>query len=898
MTNIDVAGESHPLIDLAAAELRRYVGLASASPDANPDFVLESGLSDIHPQGYAVSTQDAKVTIAAAQPIGVLYGVYGYLEELGFGFYLGGDTYPDRNSFQWKPVNIRAEPVFDIRGSLVWPNFLNSPATWDLPDYQVFFDQMVKMKNNLVHVPAYGTPLEAYPPDGSAAYYVDSARRLHYADETAWRGGDPFATSLTYGWGTPTRRWGQSSGFRCEEFGFGTGDWFDTEVFGSKATVEGATREEQIVGAQETFAHALEYAHKRGLQIVLGMEVEGNPFDPDVEAALNSRLNHILSVYPTLDYLAIWQAESRSKQGPRPGEVDNWFESTAFRKEYEGSCEHFDYLGRADLIAEGVRLSAYVNRVHAIVSELRPGLRLLVCGWGGDHWMRSTDLYLGLDKTLPIDVIFSSLDNIDPSAARSVSHVYGKLSHGRESWPVPWFESDAGGSRRDQWGPQPNTHIFADLCRDSLEKGCKGFLGIHWRTRDLEEVFAYCARYAWEPQIGYDEFYDDYARKAYASEYSGEISRLLRELEPMGPRWSGSWGQWECRPFEWLGSSTQSDQPDSRPSPLNTSRLHQMRRRASAMLTEIDPKSHPAAYDRLSWLVLTIDWITNYDRVSILLEPQGAYQSQASVLHMHYAHGMGDHSQDESVWELIRSAPLGEAMLAFARKVGSRGELGALATINVKAYSTYLDTAHNMGIHRGNWPPDYVCGRGRRDSAVLEWRPSDSAKGYRVWRRQVGETDWVCLTRAQVKQCRFEDTGLAPAVYEYAVTSVAEPLLESLRSVGVTVRVGPHVDPPLVQVLAPPTILWADDKLTVRCIVTSDRNLDSVVLQRRTLNGESLAPVDLELGRGFNYRVELPLEEFEGEVLLYGLEAKDELGQSSVWPTGYPAVWQSLCVLG
>ena len=111
-------------------------------------------------------------------------------------------------------------------------------------------------------------------------------------------------------------------------------------------------------------------------------------------------------------------------------------------------------------------------------------------------------------------------------------------------------------------------------------------------------------------------------------------------------------------------------------------------------------------------------------------------------------------------------------------------------------------------------------------------------------------------------------------------------------------RVGPQVDPPLVQVLEPPTILWADDKLTVRCMVTSDRDVNSVVLQRRTLNGQSLAPVDLEPGRGFNYRVELPLEELEGEVLLYGIEAKDELGQSGVWPTGYPTVRQSLCVPG
>ena len=897
MTNIDVVGESHPHIDLAAAELRRYVELVSAGSDGGPDFVLESGLSELHPQGYVISTQDAKVTIAGAEPIGVLYGVYGYLEALGFGFHLGGDTFPNRDSFKWKPVNTRAEPAFDVRGSLVWPNFLNSPATWDLPDYQVFFDQMVKMKNNLVHIPAYGTPLEAYPPDGTATQYVDSARRIHYADETAWRGGDPFATSLTYGWGTPTRRWDRRSGFHCSDFGFGTGDWFETEVFGSTATVEGETREEQIIGAQETFARALEYAHKRGLQIVLGTEVEGNPFDPDVEAALKSQLKHILNTYPGLDYLAIWQAESRSSAGPRPGEVGEWFDSPAFQTEYDKTSKHFEYLGRADLIAEGVRLSAYVNRAHAIASELRPGMRLLVCGWGGDHWMRSTDLYPGLDKTLPQDVIFSSLDNIEPTADRVLSRVYGQMSEGRERWPVPWFESDAGGSRRDQWGPQPNTHIFSDLCRDAHEKRCEGFLGIHWRTRDLEEVFSYCARYAWEPEISYEQFYDDYARTAYESQHWREVSSLLRELESMGPRWSGSWGQWECRPFEWLGSSTQSDQPDSRPSPLNTSRLHQMRRRISAMLTDVDPVGQPAAHDRLRWLMLTIDWITMYDRASQILEPQGSYELQAGALHMHDAHGTRDHSQDEAVWELIRSAPLSDAMHAFARKISSRGELGVLATINVKAYSSYLDAAHKMGAHRRNWPPDYVSGRGRADSAVLEWKPSTSAGWYRVWRRQGRDGDWTCLTSNPITECRFEDTGLVAAVYEYAVTSVADPLLESLRSVGARVRVGPNVDPPLVQVLAPPTVLWSDDILTVRSIVTSDRELGSVVLHRRTLKGEPLGAVDLEPGPGFTFRVQLPLKEFEGEVLLYGLEAKDELGQKGVWPTGYPSVWQSLNVL-
>ena len=38
MTDINIVGETHPLIDLAAAELGRYVGLAPAAPEDTPRF--------------------------------------------------------------------------------------------------------------------------------------------------------------------------------------------------------------------------------------------------------------------------------------------------------------------------------------------------------------------------------------------------------------------------------------------------------------------------------------------------------------------------------------------------------------------------------------------------------------------------------------------------------------------------------------------------------------------------------------------------------------------------------------------------------------------------------------------------------------------------------------------
>jgi hypothetical protein len=147
-----------------------------------------------------------------------------------------------------------------------------------------------------------------------------------------------------------------------------------------------------------------------------------------------------------------------------------------------------------------------------LLHEIAPRVRLIVSGWGGDHWMRFTDFYAGLDRTVPDDIVFAALDNIDPTFEPNVSAVYGTLQSQRERWPIPWFESDGGGTRRDQWGPQPNVHAFAPLLDDAQQKGCQGILGIHWRTRAVEEVAGYTFRRAWEPDLTPAAYFARFAR--------------------------------------------------------------------------------------------------------------------------------------------------------------------------------------------------------------------------------------------------------------------------------------------------------------------------------------------------------------------------------------------------
>ena len=187
------------------------------------------------------------------------------------------------------------------------------------------------------------------------------------------------------------------------------------------------------------------------------------------------------------------------------------------------------------------------------LKTIAPDKRVVISGWGGDKWDRFTDLFPGLDEVLPKDIVFSALDNIDPTWEPNVSRFYGKLPADRQRWAIPWWESDGGGSRHDQFMPQGNTKPFSVLLPDVLRKGCQGDLGIHWRSRAVEDVAAYMLDFAWNPtKTTYESFWSDFARRCFGEADAPEMAKILMELDALGPRWTGGGGQQECAGFTWM----------------------------------------------------------------------------------------------------------------------------------------------------------------------------------------------------------------------------------------------------------------------------------------------------------------------------------------------------------
>lgn len=700
----------------AARELSRYLRLLCGKPspivswrerDPNrttialgpqPGFEVTT-TTPLDPQAYTLwfnNIGPPGLFINGGSTAGLQYGVYSLLERLGVGFALGGDVLPEPRGQLLVPADLHEvrAPAFRIRGSLPWYNFLNSPTTWDLEDFQYFFDQMAKMKCNFVGFHSYdGEPFAAYPLDN------------------AWHMGAPAATSLTYGWGT-------IRGMKTPEFGFGTGRFFFGEEFGSRSvteaapvgvaegeaapawpTIERRTRDQDaVLRAQCSLAQGLDYARRRGLHVCVGSELTGDPTDPETRRQAEARIRNTLATYPMCDYIWFWQSEGRGGGGEVPAP------DTPLRLLCDHYAPVFQYLGDPSRIYEAGRVAAYAQFAHGVVRRVRPDMGVIVSGWGGDAWMRFSDFYVGLDKVLPPDVIFAALDNIDPSSQDHVSAAYGQVSPQRECWPIPWFQSDGGGTRRDQWGPQTNVKPFTALLRDALAKHCAGILAIHWETRGVEEVAAYLAQFAWEPDLSYEAFYERFAGKCFGAQYGPEMAQILMRLESLGPRWTGGPGQVECGGFQWFSDGR-------RPEPENLQALAEIRARLVQIREACSRGPARAHLERLNYLIATIDWLTNFDHAALLLTPEGEVNQALAAGEAALQAGDQDGARREAqrAVGLLRDCRLREAMEAFPTRLTTQSEWGDLATINIKAYASYEQSLARVKALLGEVPAELTA---------------------------------------------------------------------------------------------------------------------------------------------------------------------------------------------
>jgi len=532
-------------IKTAAMELARFLHLLSGIPSPvvpdlpsrGPAIVLDPKTanrfspaghgSKPHEQSYRVRAlrrgRDPVLVICSPSPVGILYGVYAVLEELGMGFYAGGETYPDLPADISIPatLDISASPAFRVRGNMLHYNFLCGCTTWGLDDYRFYFDQLARMRCNMLLMHWYDNE------PGAAGH-------LH---------GEYFAGGRTPS--TLTKPWGATAALRTSQFSFGTSKFFDEEVFTSPAGEDLPDLLTEIKRSEAMFDNACAFARDVGIHIAAGFEApRADPTDRTVREKFEARLRQFIEKYPHITHFALWQHESGGCVGSPPPPAGS--DAARLMRQRAGL---FSYLGNDQRVWEAIRFGRFAEIALQILEKEAAGLRLVLVGWGGDRWMRFADMCLGYDRILPQQVAFTCHDNIDASMGPTVSEAWGKLPAGRERWAMPWVEGDID----DCHVRQPHVESLGLLASDALAKGCQGLLTLQWRTRDVEEETGYIARFAWDTSLTPDRFYRLLARHAFGRDQEKRMARHIATLQRLGARWTGVRGTCECGAMKWTG---------------------------------------------------------------------------------------------------------------------------------------------------------------------------------------------------------------------------------------------------------------------------------------------------------------------------------------------------------
>ncbi len=541
-----VSGRAPATMRLAAAELARYLfqltgqssPIVSRLPDKTPAIVLDPTAAAtlgvggdaraLGDQGYRLATYSrgsrTGVAVTAASAVGTLYGAYGLLEELGMGFYAGGDTFPDlptRAALPVLPFDRVARPAFSVRGNLLHYNFLCGCTTWGLDDYKFYFDQLARMRCNMLL-------MHWYDGEPGAAYQVNGE----------YLAGGPTPSTLS-------KPWGAVAALRTSEFSFGTGRFFGEEIFTAPPGERLTDRLTEIKRSEAMFSEATRYAREAGVGVAAGFEApRTDPDSPRERERFRARLKQFLARNPHISRFALWEHESGGCVGMEPPAA-----GTPGAALLDKRRPDFAYLGNTQRVWEAIRFGRFAELAVEVLAREAPHIPLVLVGWGGDRWMQFADYCLAYDKMLPANVAFTCHDNIDASMGPNVSTPWGQLPAARERWAMPWVEGDI----EDCMVRQPHVESLGKLAPDALAKGCQGLLTLQWRTRDVEEETGFIARYAWDTNLTPDLFYRDLARHAFGPDQEKRMGRRLGDLQKLGARWTGVRGIAECSAMRWTG---------------------------------------------------------------------------------------------------------------------------------------------------------------------------------------------------------------------------------------------------------------------------------------------------------------------------------------------------------
>jgi len=446
------------------------------------------------PEGYVVTTAEVGGRtvglIAGSDSRGVMYGVHGLLEKLGYGTYLSVDARPEPRSgqFSFDGWDLADRPLVPTRIVFNWHNFLTGCSTWNLEHWNRWIERSQKMGFNTIMVHAYGNnPMAGF--------------RFRGLDKpVGYLGSTGLGRSWFVNHVNDVR---QMHG----------GEVFDKAVFGSTAAVDG-TDAKRTEAARRLMGKVFERAERRGVNVIFAFDIDTAPGNPQELIALldaserfqsggcrlpnpdtpggyafyKAQVTGLLEAYPQIDTLALWHRSGgtpwmRFKHEEMPG---------PWQKQFDAIC-------RKSPGAEKLWHARHMFGMGKVAAACRKALREIgrkdvSIAFGSWHY----GFLAGADRFMPEGVTLIPLDwmvLVDRSQLRNTESaaVIRKVAEHRPVLPIVWAHHDDGAHVMRPFRP-------FDKFQDRLDEArCTehGYGILHWMTRPLDLYFTSLARQTW-----------------------------------------------------------------------------------------------------------------------------------------------------------------------------------------------------------------------------------------------------------------------------------------------------------------------------------------------------------------------------------------------------------------
>lgn len=491
--SIVVENRENPVLTTAANELQKSLSFAfpktnfyvSDKQEEKSGIVLKVD-PELDTEEYLVTNKNNLAIISGGSDKGVLYGVYGMLEKLGYDYYISFDKKPKTGKFNYYDWQLTDKPLKENRIVFNWHNFISGCSGWDLADWKAWIEQSSKMRFNAIMVHAYGNnPMYSFS-------YNGQQKEVGYLSST-WSGRD----------------WGNEHVNDIRNLTGGS--LFDKPVFGCKESL--VPDSVRIKAATLLMQNVFDHARKYGMNVIYAVDVDtwmSNPqniistlpgkakykvgdyelVDPDTEEGYKYYLalfRSIITTYPQVTNIVIW-----SRERTTPWTVITYND---FPKEWK--TEYNEMIsGNPVIINDSYSPSSFAQSKIAkafIKANIETGAKLkLSFGSWNLAWMNSMNFFF--DKKIAVlplsfDVKFD---------APEVQEILKSVGKDRELNPIIWAHHDDHTYIGRPYYPFKNWNTMLD------QNNSRGFGIIHWTTRPLDIYFKSHVTQVWNNTLNED----------------------------------------------------------------------------------------------------------------------------------------------------------------------------------------------------------------------------------------------------------------------------------------------------------------------------------------------------------------------------------------------------------